>query len=132
VVRARADRVRAPGRSATAPFTDGIYAMRSDGGGLRRLTRDARDSAPNWSPGGTSIVFARAGGLVRMRADGTRVKRLVRRGMEPAWSPDGRRVVFSRGDALWTMRAGGGDVRRLTATATNHEFVAPDWQPLPR
>ena len=111
--------------SATARFTDGIYALRPDGGGLLWLTRDARDGVPNWSPGGTSIVFARAGGLVRMRADGTRVKRLVRRGMEPAWSPDGRRIVFSRGDALWTMRASGGDVRRLTTPATNHEFVAP-------
>ena len=98
--------------SATAPFTDGIYAMRPDGGGLRRLTRDARDSAPNWSPHGMHVVFARAGGIARMRADGSRDERLVRRGMEPAWSPDGRSIVFSRGDALWTMRPTGADVRR--------------------
>jgi Tol biopolymer transport system component len=105
--------------------------MRSDGLGLRRVTRDARDSAPNWSPHGMSIVFARAGGLARMRADGTGVRQLARRGMEPAWSPDGRRIVYSRGDALWTMRVRGDGVRRLTAPATNEEFGAPDWQPLP-
>jgi Tol biopolymer transport system component len=118
--------------NATAPFTDGIYAMRPDGGSLRRLTRDSRDGAPNWSPGGMHVVFSRAGGIARMRADGTGAVRLARRGAEPAWSPDGRRIVFSRGDSLVTMRSGGTQVRRLTAPATNEEFTAPDWQPVPR
>ena len=118
--------------SATAPFTDGIYTLRPDGTGLRRLTRDARDSAPNWSPHGTSLVFARAGGLARVRADGRRYQQLLRRGMEPAWSPDGRRVVFSRGDALWTMTPRGADVRRIAAPATDQELYAPDWRPRPR
>jgi TolB protein len=117
--------------SATPPFTDGICALRPDGRGLRRLTRDSRDSAPHWSPGGMNIVFSRAGGMARVRADGMDAVRLARRGAEPAWSPDGRRIVFSRGDALWTMRADGTQTRRLTAPATNHEFNAPDWQPVP-
>ena len=117
--------------SATAPFTDGIYAMRPDGGGLRRLTRDGRDSAPNWSPHGMHVVFARAGGIARMRADGSREERLVRRGMEPAWSPDGRSIVFSRADALWTMRPSGADVRRITTPASSEELYAPDWQSRP-
>jgi Tol biopolymer transport system component len=117
--------------SATVPFTDGIHALRSDGRGLRRLTQDSRDGAPSWSPGGTRLAFSRAGGIARMRADGTGVVRLTRRGAEPAWSPDGRRIVFSRGDSLWTMRADGTRVRRLTAPAANQEFTAPDWQPLP-
>jgi Tol biopolymer transport system component len=116
--------------SATAPFTDGIYTMRPNGSRLRRLTRDARDSAPNWSPHGLNLVFARAGGVARVRADGTSVELLARRGMEPAWSPDGRQIVFSRGDALWAMRGNGAGPRRLTEPAVNQEFGAPDWQPV--
>ena len=117
--------------SSTAPFTDGIYAMRPDGGGLRRLTRSSSDRAPNWSPHGMNVVFSRKGGLARVRADGSHEQQLVRRGMEPAWSPDGRSIVFSRGDALWTMRSTGAEVRRLTTPAPNEELYAPDWQPRP-
>jgi len=113
-----------------APFTAGIYTLRPDGSGLRRLTGDSRDSAPDWSPHGLHIAFTRAGAVYRMRADGSGVTRLARRGMDPAWSPDGRHIVFSRGDALWVMRANGTELRRLTPPLPNRELYAPDWQPL--
>jgi hypothetical protein len=56
-----------------APFTDGIYAIRPDGGRLRRLTGDA----PNWSPHGTKIVFSRGDALWTMRGTGADVRRLT-------------------------------------------------------
>ena len=73
-------------------WSTGSYAMRADGSGLRRLTRGARDSAPNGSPHGMSIVFTRAGAIYRMRTDGSRVQRLTVPGRDeelyaPDWQP---------------------------------------------
>jgi dipeptidyl aminopeptidase/acylaminoacyl peptidase len=38
----------------------GILSMNVDGTGLRRLTKNARDSYPTWSPNGKQIAFVRA------------------------------------------------------------------------
>jgi len=118
-----------------------IYVVRTDGKGLRRITRTRNNFDPAWSPDGQQIVFAsdRAGGsgapeLYVMDADGSRVRRLTRTvhdrdnwraNYEPAWSPDASRIAFvrlvleggeSRAD-LWVVDADGRGARRLTRNA---------------
>jgi hypothetical protein len=49
-------------RLAFERSTFGIFTMNVDGGGLRRLTTNGRDSYPAWSPDGNSIAFVRPRG----------------------------------------------------------------------
>jgi Tol biopolymer transport system component len=105
----------------------GIYAVRSDGRDLRRITR--KSGSPDWSPDGRRLVFAqseeifvvgrRGGGLrklTQMLADGS-----------PQWSPDGKRIAFTRHEAgsgrIYVMAANGNGQRRI---ASGH---SPRWSP---
>jgi Tol biopolymer transport system component len=63
--------------------------MRPDGSGVGRLTH-ARPETPAWSPDDRYIVFATAGGLGVMRADGSGVTLLPIEGMAEATFPDWR------------------------------------------
>ena len=75
-----------------------IYVVNSDGGGLRRLTRNAGpDLAPAWSPDGRRIAFAGSRGIHVMNADGSGQRNLMRKPTptsRPTFSPDGRRIAF--------------------------------------
>ena len=86
-----------------------IWVMNADGGGKRRLTRNALwDGSPTWRPDGRSILFVRgrlfvardeqpSADLWAMSADGTRQRRLTRTPeleLDPAWSPRGDRLAF--------------------------------------
>jgi Tol biopolymer transport system component len=99
------------------PKTD-IYVGRSDGTGLRRLTRDRLSASPVWSPDGRMIIYARRSEvegptsleefrrmsvtLWTMTAEGEQQRPVF----EPVegrieapggWSPDGSRFLFTRG-----------------------------------
>jgi TolB protein len=112
----------------TGRLTDGIFTVRPDGRELRRVTRRAADSAPDWSPHGTRLVFTRGDRIHKIGADGSRLRRVPRRGSFPAWSPDGRRLVFARGQAIHTIRTDGTRLRTLARSRTGiHD--APDWRP---
>ena len=73
----------------------GIYVMRANGTGLRRLTTNALDTEPTWSPDGRWIAFVRAsfkpvfnGDIYVMRSDGSQQQRLTQSPAEdedPAW-----------------------------------------------
>src|SRR5919201_1866061 len=69
-----------------------IYVMRPDGSSLRRLTRTPAPGAdtPAWSPDSRYIVYARAGGLGVMRADGSGATLLPIEGVGEAVFPDWR------------------------------------------
>jgi len=114
-----------------------IWAMNVDGSWLTRLTTGEGDeSAPSWSPDGTSIAYsARENGgqwqLYAMKNDGTEQRRIDESNTDdynPRWSPDGTRLLFY-------ATTGGGDdkVCVIDADGTNRrELVAgvfPDWSP---
>lgn len=88
----------------------GIFIMRRDGSGLRRLTDErASDRSPRFSPDGRRVVFEsdRSGsaGIWVVDADGRNLRRVTpvdrsRRWTLARWSPDGTRV------AAWEQPAG--------------------------
>jgi len=112
-----------------------IYVVNSDGGGLRRLTRNAGpDLAPAWSPDGRRIAFSGFRGIHVMNADGSGQRNLMRkptRDFAPTWSPDGRRIAFGSlrdGNAeVYVMNADGSGQRNLTRSPWNESSAA--WSP---
>jgi TolB protein len=106
-----------------------LWVARADGGGARRIVRDAVE--PAWSRDGT-IAFA-SNRVVdnqeiwSVRADGTRLRRLTRSLRDDAWpafSPDGRTIAYTHDGEIWTMRADGSRRRRLLDLAGRD-----DWNP---
>lgn len=88
----------------SGPQLEGLYVVRSDGSGRRRLT-STPDVNPAWSPDGRRIAFARFVddgilSLFVMDADGSGVRRLTNDpnvwDYGPDWSPDGKQIMFTR------------------------------------
>ena len=112
-----------------------IYVVNSEGGELRRLTRNAGpDLAPAWSPDGRKIAFAGSRGIYVMNADGSGQRNLMRkptRDFAPTWSPDGRRIAFvSQRDGnleVYVMNADGSGQRNLTRSPWHEGSAA--WSP---
>jgi Tol biopolymer transport system component len=113
----------------------GLYTIRPDGTGLRRLTVGGMD--PAWSPDGTKIaaVFpdAASGGrleLYTLNANGMGRVRVTSgpASTEPAWSPTGGQIAFVRGSQITVVSAGGGRVKQVTPPLRGLAFVdTPDW-----
>ena len=118
----------ATGRIAFWDFvTNQIYAVNPDGTGLAQLTHEPKGisaQGPDWSPGGSRILFARVnlsnfvGRIWIMNADGTGQRRIASDvpGRSDVWlvyTPDGRHIVFTRclafGEqcSIWIMRSDG-------------------------
>ena len=122
-----------------------IHTMNSDGTDRKRLThvKNKWDNAPDWSPDGTKIVFARAykdsesvwqHEIWIMNSDGneqTQIKGL--KGSNPYFTPDGR-IVFSqefedKSNAISIADVDGNNIIRLTNNKGAQEWhpdVSPD------
>jgi TolB protein len=109
----------------------GIWRIRVDGGGSRRLTRHRSDAAPTWSPDGTTIAFVRDGRLWLMRPDGT-AQRAAPVGAGPAaWAPDSRHFAYSiaapgPSGGVWVVDLRARDERRI---APCDQCGHPSWGP---
>lgn len=128
------------------PSGSGIWLVRPDGSGSRRLTEGSDsefgtevDDAPDWSPDGRRIVFQRANDIYVVNTDGSGMKMLTQGGISevPSWSPDGARIVFQRqadryGEiyGLYVMNSDGSRETQLRVGAVE-QSIAPDWQPIP-
>jgi Tol biopolymer transport system component len=126
-----------------------LYAVKPDGTGLRRLTRNrVEDFYPAVSPDGTRIAFvsSRSGDddVYVMNLDGSGLRALTSNSTTPgglpiqdeapSWSPDGRRLAFASNRAdgqfeIFLMRANGTGVRRLTRTGRQVTDTIPAWSP---
>jgi Tol biopolymer transport system component len=120
-------------------FQTDLFTVRADGTHLTQITRTPKlsEGAPDWSPGGQRLLYARArhdGGceqqVITSNPDGT-VRRRVRAGClasMPAWAPNGRRIltyaVLGRRSGVWAMSPTGANRRYVASGLDGH------WQPL--
>ena len=141
-------------RNAQGQNRPGLFVIRADGSGMRRLTRartdrDTSHTEPQYSPHGRWIVFTRVfhesddpNSLFIVSADGDRRHRLTPRGLDsdnPDWSPDGRRIVFTGHPRapgggftadIFTIRPNGTGLRQLTHGRPDVRFnFFASWSP---
>jgi TolB protein len=113
-----------------------VYVMRSDGTHRRMVVAAAgggrfMDLAPEWSPNGGRLVFAREDlerevlALFTVRVDGSGLQRITQwalaGGSRPDWSSDGRWIVFSKESSsgstqLFMVHPDGEGIRKVTHT----------------
>jgi TolB protein len=118
--------------------------VRSDGSGLRRLTRTVArgfDVFPVWSPDGRKLAFLRLDGdgdiqnegVYVINADGSGQRKLTDDAelAPPDWSPDGRTIAFQSlrdgNSEIYVMNADGSGQRNLTRSPATDSFF-PDIQ----
>jgi Tol biopolymer transport system component len=99
----------------------GVYVVRADGRGLRKVVDAAPGTdPPAWAPDGRSLVVPTPGGLALLDVNGHPVRALTTSAADrvPAWSPDGRWIAFLRRSAsrssLLAVRRDGSGLRQLT------------------
>jgi Tol biopolymer transport system component len=117
--------------SSSSEGTFDIQRIRPDGSGLANLTHNPADeSAFNWSPDGSQIVFDSNRGesydLYVMNADGSGVRQLTRTGdrdeVEPVWSPSGDSIACLCGP----VDAAPGDICVMNADGSGQTNLTPD------
>jgi len=97
--------------------TGSIYLL--SGTRAVRLTRDADDTRPRWSPDGRRLAYGHAGALWVINSDGTGRKALTSYPTSgAAWSPDGGRLAFEASGCtglpgVFDIPAAGGPARPL-------------------
>jgi WD40-like Beta Propeller Repeat/Divergent InlB B-repeat domain len=121
--------------------------MRLDGTERLRVTELGQaDFSPDWSPGGTDLVFTRPSGedreIYRVHSNGLGLVRLTNtpgRSEVGRWSPDGTRIAFagcpnplsSSDCAIYVMNRDGSGEAQVPGLAASFSEAPLDWQPLP-
>lgn len=80
---------------------EGVYVMRPDGAGQKRLTDFG--GCPAWSPDGRHIAFSHSSQLYVMNSDGSGLAHLGYNINCPTWLPDGRHIAYFLG-STWVVR----------------------------
>ena len=135
------------------PSRTGIYTARLDGTDLVRVTSSPglpHDSALDFSPDGTMLVFFRAvraepdfpidigGSLWVVNVDGTDAQQLDTGHVKPwwhaRWSPDGSKIVFVEErlqptGALWTVSPDGSHLTKVFEDPNGGFAYGPAWSP---
>ena len=114
-----------------------LYVVRSDGSGMRQLTRDDhKDRLPRWSPDGSRIAFYsnRSGRyeIWLVRPDGEGLEQLTHTSgpptLNPVWSPDGRKIAFNMGgEAGWIDLGRPREIQRLPSARAVGYFYLYSW-----
>ncbi|NOZ73098.1 MAG: hypothetical protein GXP38_14530 [Chloroflexi bacterium] len=123
---------------STDPQKFGITLYAAPGDTPRRLTKDAGDSFPRWSPDGQSVLFSSASRtsdqqshIFLLDLGSGRVQDLGL-GQGGDWSPDGQNIVYQGCEApeqkcgLWILDLATGQRRQLTTTPSDS---MPRWSP---
>ena len=111
----------------------GIILVRPDGSDPVRLTTNANDGQPAWSPDGNALTFVsnRDGNweIYAINVDGSWLRRITDNPTTdglPEWSADGLRIAFrsDRGGAwaIWVASGVGGPATRLVDAATGSQW----------
>jgi Tol biopolymer transport system component len=129
----------------------GIWTVRTNGGGLRKLTTARsilNDTALDYSPDGRRIIFQRLRpdqkAAMVMRADGMRLREIPGPfAYSPVFSPSGREIAFGRIELptspstsrcleIWRSTPAGEDATPVT-DGCSPGFHPPSlsWQPIP-
>ncbi len=101
----------------------GIFTVKLDGSGLRRLTSGTRDSYPVWSPDGKRLAFVRPyraqWRLHVMSASGTKLRRLAQAppSGRPTWTAEGKAILIPAAGDLVRVDSGSGRVLKYYGMA---------------
>ena len=119
-----------------------IFAVRSNGKGLRQLTHvDGIAAGPDWSPDGRRIAFTlNECSIAVMDADGANLHEVASEAnaclADASFTPDGARLVYTRFDfvleveSIWSMRVDGTDRQFITDAGGPDPNVSPNGRKL--
>jgi Tol biopolymer transport system component len=129
----------APSSAVPATGPSGVYVMKPNGTGLRKLSKEMPYAqSPLWSPEGKKVAFSGAGEKKYVvNVGGTKLRELMPNVRDHissySWAPNGKKIAFAavhyRGELdIYVINADGTGQTNLTSTKTILEDK-PSWSP---